>query len=173
MRQRSVFKAIRKLRKRIRKIERKEKNNSSYSANCDIGRTFKRDFCNRPRYDIIKKLQELSERKIFNSSPYPKRRKKSHRCRGICFVCKQEAFIQHHIIQIQHGGYDKLFNRIHLCEMCHYEVHPWMSYEFLQEQEPDIRSHMDSIQRERVPRYSAIVKSDKLGIKPSFRLSTH
>lgn len=44
----------------------------------------------------------------------------------VCYVCWQLAQCEHHIIQIQHGGDNRLENRIPLCTRCYTDVHPWM-----------------------------------------------
>ena len=48
---------------------------------------------------------------------------------SLCFVCKDLAYIRHHVIQLQHGGLSVRGNIVSLCLYCHAEVHPWLKYE--------------------------------------------
>jgi hypothetical protein len=65
------------------------------------------------------------------SSPSIERRK--HRqsvsrfpLNSLCFVCKEIAFVRHHIIQLQNGGVTRRKNIIPLCNYCHSRIHPWL-----------------------------------------------
>ena len=45
---------------------------------------------------------------------------------GKCAVCRAQADVRHHLIQIKNGGQNKPFNIMLLCNGCHAEVHPWL-----------------------------------------------
>jgi HNH endonuclease len=46
---------------------------------------------------------------------------------GPCWACGTVGFrIWHHVIQIQHGGYNRQRNLVKLCKPCHAEIHPWL-----------------------------------------------
>ena len=44
-----------------------------------------------------------------------------------CFVCQEEMNHRHHIIAVNHGGYNGKANIIALCEKHHKMIHPWMN----------------------------------------------
>lgn len=101
---------------------------------------FKREYHNRGTEVIIQKLIEISKIKFKNIRPYDERRKKGHYChpKHKCFACKNPAEVQHHIIQIQYGGYDNGVNRIKLCNMCHARIHTWMMDEVFERKEMEM-----------------------------------
>lgn len=43
-----------------------------------------------------------------------------------CFVCLNQSFIKHHVIQLQNGGSNVQNNIVFLCEDCHCKIHPWL-----------------------------------------------
>lgn len=45
-----------------------------------------------------------------------------------CYACGQRdvRLIRHHIVQIQHGGSNRLRNIIAICQHCHAQIHPWL-----------------------------------------------
>lgn len=45
---------------------------------------------------------------------------------GLCVVCRAVTLMQHHVIQIQHGGLNWKRNRVWICGPCHAEIHPWL-----------------------------------------------
>ena len=120
-----------------------------------INKQVKQFKCNGFRRSIQHRLDQLlyfSKIKLpYNHIPYPKRRNKKHPPNGSkCFVCHQKAAIQHHIIQLYKNGSDVKQNRVPLCGTCHNKVHPWLQaaciQKYIQEQEKDIHSHMQSLQ---------------------------
>lgn len=45
-----------------------------------------------------------------------------------CRLCEEvDARCRHHIIQLQHGGFNKGNNILALCNDCHKLIHPWMN----------------------------------------------
>lgn len=75
----------------------------------------------------LKELIRLASIKIPNNPiDYYKRRMKRHKTKKPCFSCAGRAFYQHHIIQLQYGGFDTAFNRVPICDSCHRLIHPWM-----------------------------------------------
>lgn len=137
-----------KLRKATKRFEAKNGGQSRYDSrffkDCRSGKTvtpvtaFEKNYALCHDYkklsvtmtikDRLKALKRLANEKL-DGSPltYNKRRKKKHRTKKLCAVCKQiEAVCQHHIIQLQHGGFDNGINRIPICDDCHCEIHPWM-----------------------------------------------
>lgn len=129
----SAQKDLKKKKKRKRsgffKSIRKGKDwepNSPFEENYKLCCEFKK-FKGTPK-EKLEKLKKLSCIVIKNNTqPYDKRRKKSHGAwKKKCFVCKKEASCQHHIIQLQNGGYDNGINRIPICDECHETIHPWM-----------------------------------------------
>lgn len=113
------FRDIRKSKKRkaINAFER----NYSFSFN------FKKDFKDKPVNEKLNELIRLSGVKIRgNKQPYDKRRAKKHFTKKKCFVCKEKAYFQHHIILLINGGYDSGVNRIPICCICHEIIHPWL-----------------------------------------------
>ena len=79
---------------------------------------------------IIDELRRLSGVwvKSFDRSRYERLRRKVHNPYGLsCWICrKNNATCFHHIIQLNHGGYDCGWNRIAVCNVCHTKIHPWL-----------------------------------------------
>lgn len=44
-----------------------------------------------------------------------------------CFCCGNSTEARHHIIQLQNGGLNSRKNLVSLCDLCHAEIHPWLS----------------------------------------------
>ena len=85
---------------------------------------FKKEFATKKSSEILDELCHLSFITINQKTPYTKRRGKKHPILKKCWVCKEKAFYQHHIIQIKNGGYDSGINRIPICKKCHTKIHP-------------------------------------------------
>lgn len=89
------------------------------------------------RLGLLQKCAAVRVRTSFGIQP--KRMRASwlrQRTRGhifsqaFCFVCltrnRPDRFVQHHIIQIQHGGTNARRNNVTVCRPCHAEIHPWL-----------------------------------------------
>jgi len=111
--------------KKIRKGKQIEPK-TAFEKNYQLCWKFKKQFKNKSNQVKLSELIKLSTAKINNLIPYAKRRKKSHGIRKKCWVCGENAYYQHHIIQLQNGGYDNGINRIPICEGCHSKIHPFM-----------------------------------------------
>ncbi len=100
----------------------------AFEKNYYLCRRFKIEFITKSVEEKINKLKELARIKINNTNQsYKKRRSRKHPTYKDCWVCKEhKAFCQHHIIQLQHGGYDNGINRIPICDYCHKEIHEWL-----------------------------------------------
>ena len=50
-----------------------------------------------------------------------------------CFSCfrRDRRVAWHHVIAIDHGGSNDIWNQVELCHVCHRRIHPWL------EDEPD------------------------------------
>jgi len=102
--------------------------NTSFEAMYKVCFEFKKKFHNKTPEEKLRKLIKLSNQHFKNSRPYEERREKKH---GVsvgkkCWVCKDKANIQHHIILIKNGGYDNGINRVCICNKCHEKIHEWM-----------------------------------------------
>jgi len=115
-----------KLKKALRKVRNKKKpinQGQSFKRNHSIGKGFKDHYRHLSVTEKLDKLRELLNVKLPNKSPYADRRKKKHSFNKPCFVCLSPATYAHHIVQIQHGGYDNPVNRIPICPECHQSIH--------------------------------------------------
>jgi hypothetical protein len=75
----------------------------------------------------LKELIRLASITIPNNPiDYYKRRNKKHKTKKPCFCCAGRARCQHHVVQLQNGGFDSAFNRVPICDDCHRLIHPWM-----------------------------------------------
>lgn len=79
-------------------------------------------------------LRYCATRKIQPTQRYRKlRRRKATKLinatRYACFVCAKRAEVGHHVIQLQHGGTNDVFNIVPICESCHADIHPWLPTE--------------------------------------------
>lgn len=95
--------------------------------------------------DRLALLRRFAELRTQNSTPKQKRREAFNRChrpRGkvsVCWCCRTAAIlVEHHVVQLQHGGTNWNLNREWICESCHAEVHEW-----LQESKPVDWSRVD------------------------------
>lgn len=118
---------------------RKGENNlilkTAFENNYLICFNFKKDFYKKTKKEKIFKLKELLKVSIKNNQSYLKRRLKTHPINKVCWVCKiNNAYYQHHIIQIKNGGCDNGINRIPICDECHLDVHDWMKIKKMQEE---------------------------------------
>jgi len=66
-------------------------------------------------------------REAFVARPYPETG---------CFICfhRDRKLAWHHIIAVDHGGSNGLWNTVPVCHVCHRRIHPWL------EEEPDTGS---------------------------------
>ena len=88
--------------------------------------TFQRDFRHKTMREKLDKLIELSKIKL-NKEHFYIRKRKPHKSKKLCFVCKKNfSSFQHHMILIKNGGYDCSINRIPICHDCHEIIHPWL-----------------------------------------------
>ena len=106
-----------------------------------VCREFKITYRNRPPQHKIERLIALSKLKFASNQTYEQRRKKSHwvRSEWRCWICGEKAQVQHHILQVQNGGYDNGINRIGICNVCHAKLHSWMMDRVVQ----DLHTTMD------------------------------
>lgn len=51
---------------------------------------------------------------------------KYYRAEGKCMICKGEAFVRHHVIQLRNGGSNSGRNLMRVCFQCHEKIHPWL-----------------------------------------------
>ncbi len=116
------------------KKKKKESPSGDFGINWLICKEFKNEFLNRTYEEKILELRKLSEKKINNKIPYLKRRNKTHGGNGKdCWVCKKnKAVCQHHIIQLQNGGFDNGINRIPICNDCHEDIHTFLKIKRLE-----------------------------------------
>lgn len=46
---------------------------------------------------------------------------------GQCWACSATAVVfTHHIVQLQHGGWNHQRNLVRICGPCHAAIHPWL-----------------------------------------------
>lgn len=66
---------------------------------------------------------------LFNRSEFEKRKNLRRRYKGftLCFACKAEAEVRHHIIWLRNGGRNNKRNVLALCRDCHAVIHPWLN----------------------------------------------
>lgn len=81
--------------------------------------------------DRLMLLQEFADRHVYTKLTWRygnTRRFKVRRGLAVqCWACRvNAAHCRHHIIQVQHGGPNKVTNCICLCRGCHAVVHPWL-----------------------------------------------
>lgn len=59
-----------------------------------------------------------------------------------CFTCfrRDRRVAWHHIIAIEHGGSNDIWNQVEICHVCHKRIHPWL------EDEPDHGTWMSTTQ---------------------------
>jgi 5-methylcytosine-specific restriction endonuclease McrA len=77
-------------------------------------------------------LKEASYQKYKYNNRYHKNRRKTFGIKNIpCQVCGKKPTCTHHIILLKNGGINKRVNYIHLCELCHAQIHEWMLEEIL------------------------------------------
>lgn len=79
--------------------------------------------------DRLMLLQEYADRVVPCHKPYRNIRANSFtkKASGWCWGCYgRQARYCHHVLQVQHGGRNRLNNRVCLCYGCHAVVHPWM-----------------------------------------------
>ena len=79
--------------------------------------------------DRLHLLQDFATRQVRRKRSYHSvRRKRFWVQRGQkCWACYwRRAQVQHHIVQVQHGGETGLDCVIPLCHGCHAVVHPWL-----------------------------------------------
>ena len=89
---------------------------------------FTDDIKNRTFENRISTLRKFADIRMNAKTSYKSRRKKTFRPFGACRVCAaNKATCQHHMIQLQHGGTNKKWNRIHICDECHSLVHDWLT----------------------------------------------
>lgn len=64
-------------------------------------------------------------RAAFVRRPYPEKG---------CFSCynRGRKMAWHHIIAVDHGGSNDIWNQVPICHVCHRRIHPWL------EEEPDL-----------------------------------
>ena len=78
----------------------------------------------------LKLLKEYSIIKVSNKVSWGIRRKEFKEILSAkdksCFVCNQQPYERHHIIQLQNGGTNSRRNIIALCSLCHDSIHPWL-----------------------------------------------
>ena len=83
------------------------------------------------RHELLLQLREV---RVQRPSDWNKRKirhwhevEKMRVGRGTCFCCRKSGpVVDHHLVQIQHGGSNDLRNRVALCFVCHRRVHPWL-----------------------------------------------
>ena len=88
---------------------------------------YKYKYGHKSKEEKMRQLISLAKIELpWSPQPYELRRNRKHRTRKPCQVCGEQAYCQHHIIQLQHGGYDNGINRIPICQECHEIIHPWL-----------------------------------------------
>lgn len=122
-----VRKLTRKERRKIQELLNDKKPKARFRRWKNEVKDFHRVAKNISMQNKLEELRKFSEFKIPNPIPYYVRREGKHRPHGNCRVCiVKPANVQHHMIQIQHGGPDEFWNRIHICNDCHEEIHSWL-----------------------------------------------
>ncbi len=78
------------------------------------------------RFSVIDRRTLQKRRRAFDSNKNAKFPLEG----ALCWACgKDKHIIRHHVIPLQNGGGPQVVkNVVMLCEYCHADVHPWLSY---------------------------------------------
>lgn len=87
------------------------------------------------RLELVRQLSTVTVRTAPDWSPKRVRaefKERPYPAAG-CFTCyrRDRRLAWHHLVTIDHGGSNGIWNLVALCHTCHRRIHPWL------EQEPD------------------------------------